>query len=123
MRGHLAAVGVWILSCANGGKQLFKRRHAELEAERAIAVIGIKPIIARLQSHAGRDQDCFMAGAADLKENLVLVLELDFLVVEPAREIHGAIHFEHLFARETRTFTALSTPALFALSALLGSAR
>ncbi len=33
-----------------------------------------------------------MASAADLKENLVLILELNFLVIKPAREIHRSIH-------------------------------
>ena len=89
---------VWIFGGADCGKQLFERRHAELETKRAIAIVGIKPIVAGLQNHAGGDQHCFMSGAANLKEDLVLVFELDLFVVEPAREIHGAIHLEHLFA-------------------------
>ena len=39
-----------------------------------------------------------MTGAADLEEDLVLSFELDLFVVEPAREIHRAIHFEQQLA-------------------------
>jgi hypothetical protein len=37
-------------------------------------------------------------GAADLEKDQALVLELDFLVVDPARQQHGAIDAEHLVA-------------------------
>src|SRR5436190_11831485 len=116
MRGHLPAMRVWIGSSANRGLQLFERRHAELETERAIAVVGIKPIIARLQSHAGRNQNCFVSGAADLKENLVLVLELDLLVVKPARKIHRAIHLHHFFTGETRGLASLGGGSVLSAS-------
>ena len=41
-----------------------------------------------------------MSGAADLKEDPVLALHLDFFVVQPAREIHRAKDLEHLFGAE-----------------------
>src|SRR6266540_6292758 len=99
MRRHLTAVGVWIPGRADRGKQLLERCHSQLETKRAIAIVGIKPIVACLQDHAGGDEYGFMSGAAYLKEYFVLALELYFLVVEPAREIHRAIHLEHLFGR------------------------
>ena len=42
----------------------------------------------------------FVASAADLEENLVLALELDFAVVEPAGKIHGAINADEGVAVE-----------------------
>src|SRR6266498_3841307 len=96
MRRHLTAVGVWIPGRADRGKQLLERCHSQLETKRAIAIVGIKPIVARLQDHTGGDEYGFMSGAAYLKEYFVLGLELYFLVVEPAREIHRAIHLKHL---------------------------
>ena len=39
-----------------------------------------------------------MSRAADLKEDLVLAFELNFFVVESARQIHRAIDVQHLFA-------------------------
>src|SRR6185503_16610811 len=121
MRGHLTAVRVWVGGSADCGKELFERRHAELEAESSVAVVRIKPIIAGLQSHAGCDQYCLVPSTTDLKENLILVFELDFLVVDAAREIHRAVHLEHLFARKTRALPAFSISVLFALTSLLGS--
>ena len=49
-----------------------------------------------MQRQAGGDEDRLVAGAADLKEDLALVLELDFLVVELARQEHAAIDVEQL---------------------------
>ena len=37
-----------------------------------------------------------MAGAADLKEDLALVFELDFLVVKLAGQHHDAVHGEKI---------------------------
>ena len=37
------------------------------------------------------DEDGFVTGAADLEEDLALVLELNFLVVEPSRRQHQPI--------------------------------
>jgi len=59
-----------------------------------------------------------MAGAADLKENLVLILELDLLVVEPSREIHRAIHREQLLARKAWLIAPLAAFVLIALPSL-----
>ena len=60
-----------------------------------------------------------MSGAADLKEDFVLILELDFFVVEPAREIHGAIHREHLFRRWTSALATLAAVATIVFLLLL----
>ena len=41
-----------------------------------------------------------MAGAADLEEDAALVLELNLLVVEFARQQHAAVHCQQLIATE-----------------------
>ena len=41
-----------------------------------------------------------MSGAADLKEDQALILELDFLVVDPAGEDHRPIGSEEVLAAE-----------------------
>ena len=61
---------------------------AELQAQRTIAVVRIEPVVARLQREAGRNEHGFVAGAADLKKDLALVLELDLLVVDLSRQQH-----------------------------------
>ena len=86
-------------SCgADGGEQHVERRHAKLEAQRAIAIVRIEPVVARLQRQAGGDQNRLVTGAADLKKDLALVLQLDLLVVQPSREQHRAVGREQLIA-------------------------
>ena len=81
-------------------EQHLVRRHAEGEAEGAVAVVGIEPVVRRLQLHAGGDEDGFVSGAADLEEDQALVLELDFLVVDPPRQDHRPIGAEEILAAE-----------------------
>ena len=73
------------------GEEHVERRHAELQAERAVAIVRIEPVVAGFQREAGGDENGLVAGAADLEEDLALVLELDFLVVEPSRQQHAAV--------------------------------
>ena len=70
-----------------------------VEAQRAVAIVREEPVVAGLQRQAGGHHDGFVAGAADLEKDQALVLELDFLVVDPARQQHGAVDVEHLVAR------------------------
>src|SRR4030095_1463900 len=74
------------------------RREAKREAEGAVAIVRVEPVVASAEVHAGGDEDGFVAGAADLKENQALVLELDFLVVDPSRQEHRPIGSEQLVA-------------------------
>ena len=53
-----------------------------------------------LELHARGDQHGLVAGAADLKENQALVLELDFFVVDPAGKDHRPIGSEQVLAVE-----------------------
>ena len=98
VRRHLPPVGARIVFGADAGEQHVERRDAELQAQRAIAIVRIEPVVARLQREAGRDEHGFVAGAADLKKDLALVLELDLLVVELSRQQHAAVDGEELLA-------------------------
>src|SRR5204863_8382660 len=100
VRRHLPAAGAGIFLRPDGGEQQVERRHPELEAERAIAVVGEEPVVARFEGEASGDEDGLVAGAADLKEDPALVLELYFLVVESARQEHAAVHGQQLVATE-----------------------
>ena len=91
VRGHLAAARVRVVLRADGAQQHLERRHAEREAQRAVAVVRMKPVVRRLQDHARGGEDRFVPGAADLEEDQALVLELDFLVVQLPRQHHGAV--------------------------------
>ena len=91
VRRHLTAAGIRIVLGADGREQHLEGRHPELQAERSIAIVRIEPVVGRLQRQTGGDEHRFMACAADLEKDLALVLELNFLVVEFAREDHAAV--------------------------------
>ena len=101
VRRHLAAGVGRVVLRADGGQKHLARRHAERQAERAIAVVREEPVVARAQLLAGGDEDGLVAGAADLEERLLLVLELDLLVVDFSRQEHQAIGGEQLVARQS----------------------
>ena len=104
MRRHLAAAGGGVVLCADGLEQHLVWRDAKHEGESAVAVVGEEPIVARLQHQARRDEDAFMPGTAHLKVGFVLALELDFAVVQAAREEHRAVEANQRFAVEALIF-------------------
>ena len=106
VRGHLAAAGVGIVGRADGLQQLLVGRHAQRQAERAIAIVGIEPVVAGPQHQAGGHQQRLMSGAGNLEEDLLLPLEQDLAIVEPARQIHQAVNLDQLLLAEPFVFVA-----------------
>ncbi len=94
VRRHLASAVAGIGRRADRREQHLERRHAELQAQRAVAIVGVEPVVTGFQRQACRDQHRLMPGAADLEERAALILELDFLVVETARSHHHAVDIE-----------------------------
>ena len=88
VRRHLPAAGARVVLRADAPQEHLEGVMPELQAERAVAVVGEEPVVARLEDHAGRGEHRLVAGAADLEEDLVLPLELDLLVVDPPRQVH-----------------------------------
>ena len=99
MRRHLPAAGARIAG-ADAREEHLVGRDAECQAQRAVAVIGIEPVVCRLQGLAGRGQNGFVSRTADLKKDQALTFELDFLVVDPPRQDHRAVRAKEIFARE-----------------------
>src|SRR4029077_3422194 len=64
-------------------------------------IVRKEPVVRRLEREARGREHGFMTGAADLKKDLALVLELDFLVVQLARQQHAAVDGEQILARES----------------------
>src|ERR1700735_1209925 len=91
VRRHLAAAGGGIVFRADCFEHHFVGSDTEREHESAVAVVREKPVVGRLQDKAGGDQSAFVSCAADLEVDFVLALELDFAVVEAAREKHQAV--------------------------------
>ncbi len=65
--------------------------YTQLEDQRAVAVVAVEPVVAGLEDHPGRGRDGLVAYAVDLKVDLVLPLELDFLVVDAAGQVDVAV--------------------------------
>ncbi len=97
VRRHLPAARARVVGRADRLEQHVVGRHAELEAERPVAIVRVEPVVGRAQGETGCRQDCFVARAADLEEDLILALELDLFVVDTARRIHGAVDRDELF--------------------------
>src|SRR5207245_6029472 len=57
-------------------------------------------VVAGLERLSRGSEHRLVAGAADLKENLALVLELNLLGVESPGHEHEAVHGEQLIARK-----------------------
>jgi len=88
---HHAAARSRIVFRSHRSKQHFVWRQSQDERQSTVSIVGEKPVIAGFERHTCRDEDGFVTGATDLKENFALVLELDFPVVESSRQHHPAI--------------------------------
>jgi hypothetical protein len=99
---HLPSPGSGIRRGTHRLIQHLRRRDAELEAERAVAVVGIEPVRRGPQHQTGRGQHRLVSGARDLEEDLVLALELDLLVIQPAGKQHRPVSRHELVAGQLR---------------------
>jgi hypothetical protein len=59
-----------------------------------------KPVVFWAENESSGGQYSFVARAADLEEDFILALELNFAIVEAAGEEHRAIHADERFAVE-----------------------
>ena len=87
MGRHLPAAAGRVAGRAHGLQQLLLYRLAKSKTQGTVTVIGIEPVVAGFQSHAGGYQKRFMAGARDLEEDLLLALEQHFTIVGAAGEM------------------------------------
>src|SRR5262249_2956974 len=85
----------------DGREQHVERRQPELQAERAIAIVGEKPVVPRFERKARGGEHRLVTRAADLKKDLALTFELNLLVVQPTRSEHAAVDAEKRVAIET----------------------
>ena len=88
---HLPSARVGIVGAADRRQEHLERRHADLQAERPVAVVRVEPVVPRLEMQRGGRQDRLVPRAADLKKDPVLALELDLPVVETPGHIHVAV--------------------------------
>src|SRR5205085_8169365 len=101
VRRHLPTVRVRVSRSAYSREKLFERSHSQLQTQGSVAVVWIKPIVTSLQSHPSRYKHGLVPRAADLKEDFVLILQLNLFVINAPREIHSAVHLNHLLTIQT----------------------
>ena len=101
MRRHLPPAGTGVVARAHRLQQHVVGGRSQGQAERAVAVIRIKPVVAGLQGKGCGHAHGFMAGAGNLEEDLLLALQHDLPVVHPPGGIHVAVGFDQLLAGET----------------------
>src|SRR5262249_46445800 len=88
---HLPAGRRRVLARADGLEEHLVGRDPDLEAHRPLAVVELEPVVPGAGNQPRSRRDRLVAGAGDLEIDLVLPLELDLLVVDPAREIDVAV--------------------------------
>ena len=91
MGRHLAPGRGRVVLRADGLEEHLVGSDPELKDERAVPVVAVEPVVPGLQDHPGRRADRLVAGAVDLKVDLVLALELDLFVVETTGKIDVAV--------------------------------
>ena len=101
MRGHLPSAAGRIRRRAHRLQQLLLHRLAQRQAQGTVTIVGIEPVVARLQSHACGYQQGLVAGAGDLEKDLLLPLEQDLPIVGAARQIHQPVHPDQLLRLQT----------------------
>ena len=92
VRRHLPPAGIRIVLGPHRLKEHFQRCDAQRQAERAVAIVGIHPIMAGPENQPRGGQNAFMPRAADLEKSLVLPFQLDFAVIDPPRKKHRAVN-------------------------------
>ncbi len=96
VRGHLPPARIGVVCGGDGREEHLGGRHAQRQAEGAVAVVGIEPVIGRPQHPAGGDEDRFVPRPGDLEEDLVLAFELDLFVVQPPGQVHDPVDVEQV---------------------------
>ena len=94
MGGHLPPAGTGIVRRTHTLQQHFIRSHAQRETKRAIAIIGVKPIVSRFHGEGCGHTDGLVTGARNLEIDFLLTFKQDFPVVHTPRAVHQAIGFD-----------------------------
>ena len=100
MGRHLASTRLRLVFRPYRLQQHDEGGQAQLQTERAVAIIRIKPVVARPQVQGGGQVERLMPYTIDLKIDAILSFQLDFLVVQFSRKIHGAISADDQLGRK-----------------------
>ena len=100
MRWHLASARGRVGARPNRLQQHVERRNPQRQAKGPVAIVGIKPVVARTEQHSRGGLDRLVPGPADLKIDLIAALEDDLPVIEAPGEVHVAVSVKKLVAAE-----------------------
>ena len=104
MRRHLASTAGDVRCGSDRLQELFFYSVAESEADGAVAVVRKEPVVTGLQRHSGGYEQCFMAGAGDLEEDLLLPLEHNLAVICFAGKVHEPVKLHQLVPGQLRGY-------------------
>ena len=104
MGGHLPAGRGRVVFRPDRLQEHLVGGHADLKTEGAVPVVAVEPVVRRLQQHRRGCRDRLVPGTVDLEVDLVLPLELDFLVVDPPGEVDVAVGGDQFRSVETPVF-------------------
>ena len=93
---HLPAAAGGIGARAHGLQQHLQRRDSQGQAQAAVAVVGEEPVVAGTQCQRRAHLQRFVSCAGYLEEDLLLPLEENFPVVDPAGKVHQPVNLNHL---------------------------
>ena len=93
--GHLAPAAGGIGGGADGLEKHVGGGEAERQAQGAVAIVGEEPVVAGPEGQGRANLEGFVAGAVHLEEDLLLPLEHDLAIVDPAGGIHQPVDLDH----------------------------
>jgi hypothetical protein len=96
MGWHLPATASRIGGRANGLQKHVRGCHSDGEAQSAVAIVGEKPVVPRTERQCGSHLQRLVAGGGDLEEDLLLPLQKDFAVIQPAGKVHEPVDLNQL---------------------------
>ena len=99
MGGHLAATRAGIGRRSHRTQQRLLGRDAQHQAQGAIAIVRVEPVVAGPQNQARGSLHGLVSGAANLEENSILPLQQNLPIVKAARHVHRAISSDEIFPR------------------------
>jgi len=79
-----------------------------LQAECAVAVVRVEPVVAGLESQPRGDEHGLVPCARNLEEDFVLPLELNLLVVNAPRQVHRAVDADKFVAAQAPILARLN---------------
>ena len=97
VRRHLAAARRRIGSRARRLQEHILGRHAQRQAQGAVAIVREEPVVAGAQREPRGDLYRFMPGATDLEKDLILPLQQDLPVVDAPGGVHQTESMYELF--------------------------